>query len=128
MSVKKVMLIPFFDSRGLVHWEYFKDQTITKEIFLPVLQRVRQSLLSRRSDISDNLEEYLLHMDNAPAHRSDLVQSHLREINWSTLKHPPYSLDLSPSDFFLFPRIKKHLRGIRFPSLDALVVTIERQL
>ncbi len=47
MNVKKVMLIPFFDSHGLVHWEYFKDQTITKEIFLPVLQRVRQSLLSR---------------------------------------------------------------------------------
>ena len=28
--------------------------------------------------------------------------------------HPPYSLDLAPGNFFLFPLIKDSLRGIRF--------------
>ena len=32
------------------------------------------------------------------------------------LPHPPYSPDLAPSDFFfLFPRIKKVLKGKHFP-------------
>jgi len=28
--------------------------------------------------------------------------------------HPPYSPDLAPNDFFLFPHIKKKMRGQRF--------------
>ena len=30
------------------------------------------------------------------------------------LPHPPYSPDLAPSDFHLFPKPKKHLKGQRF--------------
>ncbi|PAA51888.1 hypothetical protein BOX15_Mlig021490g1, partial [Macrostomum lignano] len=33
---------------------------------------------------------------------------------WEILPHPPYSPDLSPCDFFLFPRIKESMRGQRF--------------
>ena len=32
------------------------------------------------------------------------------------LNHPPYSPDLSPCDFFLFPRLKKMLYGNNFSS------------
>jgi hypothetical protein len=28
--------------------------------------------------------------------------------------HPPYSPDLAPCDFFLFPRLKSTLKGKRF--------------
>jgi hypothetical protein len=28
----------------------------------------------------------------------------------TTLPHPPYSLDLAPCDFFLFPKLKTHLK------------------
>jgi len=31
---------------------------------------------------------------------------------------PPYSLDVSPCDFFLFPRLKNHLKGRHFGTLD----------
>jgi transposase len=35
------------------------------------------------------------------------------------LEHPPYSLDLAPSDFFfLFPKIKKMLKGRHFDDTD----------
>jgi len=30
------------------------------------------------------------------------------------LPHPPYSPDLAPSDFHLFPKLKEHLMGQRF--------------
>ena len=35
--------------------------------------------------------------------------------------HPPYSPDLAPNDFFLFPTIKNKLRGQRFTSTEEAV-------
>jgi hypothetical protein len=36
----------------------------------------------------------------------------------TVLEHPPYSLDLAPSDSFLFPNIKKILKGRHFDDID----------
>ena len=38
------------------------------------------------------------------------------------LNHPPYSPDLSPCDFFLFPRLKKMLSGNKYTSIRLLAV------
>ena len=57
----------------------------------------------------------LLH-DNAPAHKSATVQEYLKESGLDVLDHPPYSPDLSPCDFCLFPRLKEMLAGHRFES------------
>ncbi len=128
-SAQKVMLVPFFDSRSLLHWEYFHGMTIRKGVMLALLQRIRTSLRIRRgARVWHNRQEYRLHMDNALAHRSDLVQGYLRQVNWEPLKHPPYSPDLSPCDFFLFPKLKKATRGVWYWNLDELVITIEHEL
>jgi hypothetical protein len=36
------------------------------------------------------------------------------------LEHPPYSPDLAPCDFFLFPKINSALKGTRFKSIEAV--------
>ena len=36
------------------------------------------------------------------------------------LNHPPYSSDLNPCDFFLFPRLKKMLSGNNYTSRSSL--------
>ena len=36
------------------------------------------------------------------------------------LNHPPYSPDLSPCDFFLYPRLKKMLSGNKYTSKSSL--------
>jgi hypothetical protein len=38
----------------------------------------------------------------------------LRRCNLEVPDHPPYSLDLAPSDFHLFGPLKEHLGGRRF--------------
>ena len=55
----------------------------------------------------------LFHHDNAPVH-SWIVRDVLREFWWELLLHPPYSPNLAPSDFFLFPKLKEHLKGVYF--------------
>ena len=57
----------------------------------------------------------LLH-DNAPAHKSATVQEYQKESGLDVLDHPPYSPDLSPCDFWLFPRLKEMLAENRFES------------
>ena len=61
----------------------------------------------------------LLH-DNAPAHKSHLMQEYLAKENAETLPHPAYSLDLAPYDLFLFPHLKKYLARRSFKSRSAL--------
>ena len=48
--------------------------------------------------------------------KSATVQEYLKESGLDVLDHPPYSPDLSPCDFWLFPRLKEILAGHRFES------------
>jgi transposase len=34
--------------------------------------------------------------------------------------HPPYSPDLAPADFFLFPKLKTTLKGRRFQTIEEI--------
>ena len=36
----------------------------------------------------------------------------------TVLEHPAYSPDVAPSDFFLFPKIRKILKGRHFDDID----------
>ena len=60
----------------------------------------------------------LLHHDNAPAHASLLVHEFLAKNNTVTMPQPPYSPDMAPCNFFLFPKIKRTLKGRRFAAID----------
>ena len=35
-----------------------------------------------------------------------------------TVPHPPYSPDLAPCDFWLFPKLKEKLRGCRYETIE----------
>ncbi|CAH2005212.1 unnamed protein product [Acanthoscelides obtectus] len=59
--------------------------------------------------------------DNASSHTAKIKRQYLTEENVALLDHPPYSPDLSPNDFFTFPKIKNRLRGQRFQSPEEAV-------
>ena len=61
--------------------------------------------------------------DSAPAHRALATQKKLPYLGSQCLVHPPYSPDLTPSDYHLFPGLKKKTneRGHYFSS-DAEVI------
>ncbi|GBO28562.1 hypothetical protein AVEN_190319-1 [Araneus ventricosus] len=63
---------------------------------------------------------FLLH-DNAPPHRALIVKNYLATHRVTTLEHPPYSPDLAPTDFYLFPRLKMKLKGHRFVDSDEVI-------
>jgi len=66
----KIMLIAFFDIDGLVHPEYIpRGQTVKKEFYKTVLQCLRNALRRHRLEKWDS-GNWILHHDNAPAHRA----------------------------------------------------------
>jgi len=45
---------------------------------------------------------------------SRVAQAKVKYIGFEQLSHPPYSPDLTPSDFYQFRHLKQHVRGTRF--------------
>ena len=62
--------------------------------------------------------------DNALAHGARATQKKLAYLGFQFLYHPPYSPDLVPSDYHLFPGLKKQLKGRHFSS-DVEVMAAE---
>jgi hypothetical protein len=52
----------------------------------------------------------LLH-DNAPCHTASCVREFLAKYNIPVVPHLPYSSDLAPCNFLLFPRLSSTLNG-----------------
>ena len=44
---------------------------------------------------------------------------------YELIPHPAYSPDLAPSDFFLFPNLKKDIPGLHFQSDEEVVTAVE---
>jgi transposase len=70
----------------------------------------------------------MLHHDNAPAHASVLNRSYPANHQISVVPHPPYSPDLAPADFFLFPKLKTTLKGRRFQAIEEIQENATREL
>jgi histone-lysine N-methyltransferase SETMAR len=70
-------------------------------------------------------KKIIIHQDNAPAHKSVLAMGKLRDLHYELLKHPPYSQDLAPSYFCLFPKLKFFLAGQRFSSNQEATAAVE---
>ena len=62
---------------------------------------------------------HLLH-ENASSHKCEVVKYCLASEKVKVLNHPPYSPDLIPCDFLLFPRLKKMLSGNKCTSRSSL--------
>jgi hypothetical protein len=66
-----------------------------------------------------------VHIDNAPTHNSRMTRHFFETGPLNRLPHPPYSPDISPSDFYLFGKVKGALVGREIPDevelLDAVI-------
>jgi transposase len=67
-------------------------------------------------------------VQNAPAHASLLIRSYLAKHQISAVPLPPYSPDLAPADFFLFPKLKTTLKGRRFQTIEEIQENATREL
>ena len=65
-----------------------------------------------------NRKDIILHHDNARQHAVLRTRQKIAELGWEILSHPPYSLDLAPSDYHLFLSLPNFFRGKKFKNKD----------
>jgi len=94
-------------------------ETVNKELYLNVLKRLREAVRRKRPEAWTN-NTWMLHHDNAPAHASLLIREFLTKHETTVVPQPPYSPELAPADFFLFPKLKSSLKGRQFQTVEEI--------
>ena len=76
---------------------------------------VRKRFLGKRPALFKS-GQWHFHLDNAPVDNSILVTDYLSKMGIKTVPHRPYSPDVAPCDFCLFPK----LRGCRYETIEKM--------
>jgi transposase len=105
----------FWCRKGIITYDFCeKGTTINATYFSQLVAECK-----RKKRKSPNMPLWLL-IDNAPVHSACISQETIAKCGFTSLRHPPYSPDIAPSDFYLFNYMKKHLRGHHFSTADDL--------
>jgi len=83
------------------------------------IQRVRPAAFCSR-------DFFLLHV-NAPAHKAASVCQFLTQKFLNPLS-PPYSPDLSSPGYFLFPKLRRKLKGLQFADVAEIKEAVTDEL
>ena len=67
----------------------------------------------------------LLQLDNVRVHTCKAAMDAVERKGYELIPHPAYLPDLAPSDFFLFPNLKKYIRGRHFRSDEEVATAVE---
>ena len=90
-------------------------QTINKEYYVEILRCFCDAVPRKQPDMWTG-KNWQLHHVNAPAHSAHVIKDFFAKNNTALVRQPPYTLDLAPCDFWLFPKLKTTLKGTRFRS------------
>ena len=100
-----------------------KKNTITGAYYASLLDQMRTAIREkRRGKLSKGI---LLQQDNARVHTCKIAMGAVEWNEYELIPHPAYSPDLAPSDYFLFPNLKKDFSGRHFRSNEEIVAAVE---
>ena len=117
------MLTIFWDARGVLYTEFLtKGSMVNSNSYYATLRSLKQRIRKIRPE--GNV--FLLHHDNARPHCSTQTLAAVTSLKFTLVPHPPYSPDLAPSDFWLFPKLKEMLKGQHFPSDAEVEKTVHK--
>ena len=115
-----MMLCVWWNCKGIIYFQFFPaGQTIDSDKYCHQLTNLNQEI-KQKHPILSNRKGLVFHHDNARLHILRQMLHKLNSLKFDVLIHPPYSPDISPSDYHLFRSLQNHLNGEKTDSLDAL--------
>ena len=87
-------------------------------LYCAQLERLRQAIEREWAELM-NRKGVVFYHDNARPQTSLMTRQKLRELGWEVLMYPPYSPDITPSDYHLFRSLQNSLRGIKLALREA---------
>ena len=106
LYTKNVMLCKWWDWKGVLYYELLPEkQTINSNKCCSQLDQLKAALDKKRSELV-NRKCTIFHQDNARPPVSLMTRQKLLQLGWEVLIHPPYSPDITASDFHLFQSLQ----------------------
>ena len=126
-SAGKVLASILWGQDGIRLIDYLPNgQTVNAEYYSSLLVLLKDILKGkRRGKITKGFLQ--LH-DNVPAHRALAAQKKLAYLGFQCLDHPPYTPDLTLSNYHLFLDRKKQLKSSHFSSDAEVIAAVETWL
>ena len=123
-SAGKVLATVFWDAQGIIMLDFLaKKSTITGVYYANLLIQLRTGIREKRwGKLSKGI---LLQQDNARVHTCKIAMDAVERNGYKLIPQPAYSPDLAPSDYFLFPNLKKDICGRHFQSNKEVVAAVE---
>ena len=117
----KVMLCIWWVQVVVIDYELLKpNEIITGERYQTQMMRLSRVLHEKRRQYEQRHEKVILQHDNARPHVAKPVKTFLETLKWEVLPHPPYSLDIAPSDYYLFRSMAHGLADLQINSYEDL--------
>ena len=122
-SAGKVMAIVFWDAQGVIMLDFLaKKSTITVAYYANLLDQLRTVIREKRRG---KLSKVILLNRTMRVNTCKIAMDAAERNVYELIPHPTYSPDLAPSDNFLFPNLKKDIRGCNFRSNEEVVAAVE---
>ena len=122
---KKVMVTVWWSTAGVIHYSFLAPgETINAQKYCAQLEEMHQKLSIQRPRLVNRDGVILLH-DNARPHVSRTTVQKLNELQYETLPHPPYSPDLSPTDYHFFKHLDHFLAEKQFRNEEAVKIAFD---
>ncbi|CAF4076146.1 unnamed protein product [Rotaria sp. Silwood2] len=110
-----------------IHRTKKTDATVNASCYVNTcLPQVFKAVSERRE--ARGLRGLIFHDDNVRPHRAWITNEFLLENHVEQYPNPPYFPDLSPCDFFLFPKLKNQLRGIWFNDDNEMLTALQQAI
>ena len=118
-SAGKVLASVFLDAQVLFINYLEKGRIINSEYYIALLACLKNEI-AKNGQMKK--KKVLFHQDNAPCHKSITTMAKLHELYFELLPHPPYSPDLTPSNYWLFADLKRMPQGKWFDSNEEVIL------
>lgn len=120
LTNKKVMVTVWWSQHGVIHYSFLRSgQAITADVYCAELRTMLTKLAVKQPRLMNRSSPLLLH-DNARPHTARETILTLQELQLETIRHPPYSPDLAPTDYHFFRDLDNYLRDKKFSSQEAV--------
>ncbi|GFU05966.1 mariner Mos1 transposase [Trichonephila clavipes] len=116
--VRKVLLCIWWDWKGIIYYELLPyGQTLNSDTYCQQLGRLKLAIDQKLPELA-NRRGVAFHQDNARPPTSVVTSKKLWELGWEILMHPPFSLDMAPSNYHLFLALQNFLSDMKLGSRE----------
>ena len=108
-------------SKGVNTSELIGQRVRVGGYYVEVLREFKKKFRRKRPALFKS-GQWHFQQDNTPVHNSTFVTDYFTKMGIKTVPQPPYSPDLAPRDFYLFPK----LRSCRYETIEEMKKTVTK--